>query len=225
MIPFIFHFPFWGGKWMDHYNVCLQSCMQRSNPHQIIVYYDSPGHGLSWDSAHKIEKIQWVQTENTAEHRLSVLFETGGFYCTLDMIFLKSWEILRHNDTVVASQLVQKKKIYNYVIGSMPSSDFITEYANAYDDSDMIPYEIVERNNVTLLKRNAFYPVAISSKDFYRGGLPNLMNSYSIHLWHTKNLTLAKLRKSGIGPEVEKILNPTKNITNIKITSGLCSFD
>jgi hypothetical protein len=197
----------------------------RATAHQIIVYYDSPGHGPSWDSAQKIDKVQWVQTENTAEHRLSVLFDIGGFYCTLDMIFLKSWELLRHNNAVVASQLVQKKKIYNYVIGSVACSDFIAEYANAYDATDMIPYDIVERNNVTLLKRNAFYPVAISSKDFYRGGLPNMLNSYSIHLWNTKNLTLPKLRKSGIGPEVEKILNPTKNITNIKITSGLCSFD
>jgi len=225
MIPFIFHFPFWGGKWMDHYNVCLQSCLLRANAHQIIVYYDSPGHGPSWDSAQKIDKIQWVQTENTAEHRLSVLFDTGGFYCTLDMIFLKSWELLRHNKVVVASQCVQRKKIYNHVIGSIADSDFIAEYANAYDSTDMIPYDIVERHNVTLLKRNAFYPVAISSKVFYRGGLPNMLNSYSIHLWSTKNLTLAKLRKSGIGPEVEKILNPAKNITAIKITSGLCSFD
>ena len=210
---------------MDHYNVCLQSCISRANAHQIIVYYDFPGVGSSWDSAHTLPKIDWVQTENTAEHRLSVLFDTGGFYCTLDMIFLKSWELLRHNNAVVASQLVQRKKIYNYVIGSVAASDFIAEYANAYDATDMIPYDIVERNDVTLLKRNAFYPVAISSKDFYKGSLPNLMTSYSIHLWNTKNLTLAKLRKSGIGPEVDKILDPSKNITPIKITSGLCSFD
>jgi len=226
MIPLIFHFPFWGGRWLDYYNLCLQSCLARANPQSIVVYYDVDGEGPDWESARALPLVKWIKTEQIQEHRLTILFEEGGFYCNLDMMFFKSFELLRHNTIVLGAESQQRRKINNLIIGAVPSSDFIAEYAGVADGSRIIPWEITNKSNITILKRCAFFPVAISNKTFWKGEPPNILNSYSIQYWNAKNLTLAKLRKSGLRSEIDKLLNPVKTIdSNVRITSGICSFD
>jgi len=225
MIPLIFHFPFWGGNWKNYYNLCLLSAFSKACAQRVIVYYDVEGHGADWNVARSLPNVEWQQTENDPLHRCATLFEHGGFYCTLEMIFLKSFEILRHNTNVVGLQCQQRQRIHNAVMGSVPESQFIADYAGVYDNTPNVPSELCHPNTVTVLKRAAFFPVAISNTSFWAGQSLNLLNTFAIYLWSQRDMSLAKLEASGLSNEIQNILHPELIVTPVRLCAGICSFD
>jgi len=260
MIPMVFHFAFFRGKtdwpWLDFHTLCLQSCLARAHPEKIVIHYDRDGEGPAWDAARILPKIEWRQVEapDTINgypvidqrlwadiYRLRILYEEGGFYCDLDFVFLKNFEMLRHYPAIIGTQCKQKKKLACGLMGSIAGSTFIKAYLDAYKDwtpkeekkvwtfANVIPWALSQEYAVHVLPRVAFYPVAWSNKTFWSGTVPKLKNSYALHLWETLHpeLNMDVLMKTGLAEEIRKILGfPPAYASRgtVTMTSGFLTF-
>jgi hypothetical protein len=217
MIPMVFHFTFFRGtkdwKWTDIHTLALKSCLRHSGAEKAVVHYDRDASGAAWDEARAFGSVEWrllpvtmgfVNGFPVADQRLShdmqrlrILWEEGGWYCDLDFVFLKSFEILRHNSAVIGTQCKQKSKLNCALMGAEPGSAFIGGYLAKYREwtpdlektfwipANNWPWELSQKYPCAVLPRPAFYAVAWSNKSFWKGGKTCLRNAYAVHLWET----------------------------------------
>lgn len=240
MIPMVFHFTFLRGttdwRWTDIHTLCLKSCQKVTGATQIVVHYDREDSGPHWDVARALGNVEWRQRtfETTIHghpvkdqriihdvHRLRTLWEEGGWYCDLDIVFLKSFEKLRHNAAVLGTQCKQKSKLNCAVIGAVPGAAFIGGYLAKYQEwspdlekawhvpANTWPWELSQQfhTQCTVLPRPAFYPVALSNRAFWKGGKTCVKNSYACHFWESlhRGLSVEDLRKTVLASHVEAI--------------------
>ena len=229
----IFHFCFFHGEWRDIYTLCLQSCLTRAKPEKIIVHYDKAGVGPAWEAAQSLE-IEWRQVTpvDSELYGLEKVLESGGFCSSLDFVFLKNFEPLRHNEAVIGTQCRQKKKLFTGLIGCQAGSAFVQNYLEDYKISNakekkMIAWRLSMEHPVTIYPRSTFLPVAWTNKSFWTGSVPKLRNSFAIHLWEAQHpeLSLEMLAKTGIAAEIQKLQHPIDIVTVVSVRSGFLTFD
>ena len=248
MIPMVFHFAFFRGatnfKWMDSATLCLKSCLVRACPERIVIHYDRPGEGVDWDEARALPKVEWklitppttingIQIKKQSIWKdliqLQVLHEEGGWFCDLDMVFLKSFEPLRHNPAVIGTQCAQKKKLNAGLVGSVPGGRYITAWTESFKDftpkdeelhwnfANNIPWTLWKKDpdSVCVLKRAAFYPLGWTNQTFWCGKELVLTNSFALHWWGSlhPNTTVEDLLETGLKDEIQKILDPSLGAT------------
>lgn len=228
--------------WRDFHTVCLQTCKGRAGPEKIVVHYDRDGEGSDWEAARDIPGIEWRQVTPASTingypvkdqrlwcdiYRLDTLDKEGGFFCDLDFIFLKSFEEIRRTVAVIGTQCIQKKKLNIAVLGSVPGSAFIqafkAEYAKWTPDQEKhtwtyantVPWELSLKYPVTVLKRNAFYPVTWSNKSFWNGEEFSFENSFAVHLWEHLHpeLCVPQLMETCLGDTIQAVCDPKPTVT------------
>ncbi len=221
----IFHFHLFDKKWSDLHTLSLQSCLARANPAKLVVHYDVAGQGKAWDAA-QLLSVEWRQVDAPDaldDYILDVLYAEGGFFSALDVVFLKNFEPLRHNEAVIGIQCAQKKKLSYAVIGSRAGSEYIKtcrDHTEPLWDTAGYP--------VTVLPRMTFYPLARSNKTFWDGTALKLKRSFAIRLWESQHPEISEevLLKSGLGAELRAILKkPPTTLGTITQTSGFLTFD
>jgi hypothetical protein len=235
-----FHFTFFRGtkdwRWTDIHTLALKSCLRHSGAERAVVHYDKEDSGAAWDEARAMANVEWRQRTFEASinghpvtdqrlvhdlHRLRTLWEEGGWYCDLDFVFLKSFEILRHNSAVIGTQCKQKSKLNCALVGAVPGSAFIGAYLAKYMDwhpdleksfwvpANTWPWELSQQfhTQCTVLPRPAFYAVAWSNRAFWKGGKTCLRNSYAVHLWETlhPDLTVEDLKKTVLEEHIRSL--------------------
>ena len=258
MIPMTFHFAFFRGAtnwpWLDFHTLCLKSCIARAGAEKIVVHYDRDGEGDAWTDARTLPNIEWRQTVldwsihgkpitdqriMADYHRLQVLHTEGGFYCDLDFIFLRPFNMLRYYPAIIGTQCKQKKKLACGLIGAIAGSTFIRAYLDEYQKwepseeakvwtfANVIPWTLSETHPVHVLPRVTFYPVCWSNKTFWAGRPHPMKNSYAVHLWETLHpeLSVEVLMKTCLAPEIEKILGPSEKPGIVQVRSGLLTFE
>lgn len=239
-------------EWRDFHTVCLQTCKGRATPEKIVVHYDRDGEDPDWEAAKDIPGIEWRKVVPSPcingfpvsdqrlwcdVYRLDVLIREGGFFCDLDFVFLKSFQELSHNVAVIGTQCSQKKKLACGLIASVPGGSFVKAYKEAYDAwtpkeakkfwtyANVVPWELSFKHPITVLKRNAFYPVAWSNKTFWNGESFLFESSYAVHLWETLHpeLCVPQLMETCLGPTIQSICDPKPVVG--KLPGGSVSFD
>jgi hypothetical protein len=258
MIPMVFHFCFFQGQsdrqWLDVHTLCLKSCQDRSGVERIIVHYDREGTGEHWNAAKSLSNIEWRATVldwTINEHqitdyqimsdyyRLQTLYKEGGFFCNLDFVFLKPFNLLRHYPAVIGTQCKQKMKLSSGLIACVPSSSFVKAYIDSYKEwtppdqkksytfTNDVPWKLSQEYAVHVIPRSGFYPVAWSNKTFWFGQHIPMKNSYAIHLWETLHpeLSVDILKKTCLADEISKIMKEPLKHSVVHIRSGILSFD
>lgn len=221
----LFHFHLFDKKWSYLHTLSLQSCLARANPDKLVVHYDISGHGEAWDAAHLLA-VEWRQVEAPDaldDYILDVLYAEGGFFSALDVVFLKNFEPLRHNEAVIGIQCAQKKKLSYAVIGSRTGSEYIKACKGQIE-----PLWDTAGYPVTVMPRMTFYPLARSNKAFWEGTALKLKRSFAIRIWESLHPEVSEetLLKSGLGAELRAILKkPPTTVGTITQTSGFLTFD
>lgn len=225
MIPMLFHFHLFDKKWSYLHTLSLQSCLARANPDKIIVHYDISGHGEAWDAA-QLLSVEWRQVEapdKLENYIFDVLYTEGGFFSALDVVFLKNFEPLRHNEAVLGIQCAQKKKLSYAVVGSKIGSEYIKTCRRQIE-----PLWDTEGYPVTVMPRMSFYPLARSNKAFWEGTSLKLKRSFAIRIWESlyPDVSEEALLKSGLGAELRAIIKkPPTTVGTITESSGFLTFD
>jgi hypothetical protein len=246
MIPMTFHFAFFRGKtdfeWRDFHTLCVISCMKNACAYKIVIHYDRDGEGESWDAVRDLSGIEWRKINPPSHingypvndqrlwcdvYRLDTLDKEGGFFCDLDFVFLKSFELLRHNEAVIGTQCSQREKLACGLMGSVPDGAFIRAYKEEYlkwtPDEELkwwnyanhVPWKLSKKYPVTILPRCDFYPLAWCNKTFWDNKPIHMKNSYAIHLWETLHpeLCIPQLMDTCLGDTIEKIMEPKPIVT------------
>ena len=167
--------------------------------------------------------------------RLQTLVREGGFYCDLDFVFLKPFDVLRHHDAIIGTQCRQKMKLACGLMGCVPGSAFIQAYLDKYNDwqpsdaktfwgyANRVPWDIAAQmpSRVHVFPRVAFYPLTWSNKTFWEGAPIKLTNTFAIHLWETLNptLTVDDLRKTCLRDAIERLDAVPAGV--VKVTPGI----
>jgi hypothetical protein len=212
-------------------------------PEKIVVHYDRDGDGEHWEAARSLPGIEWrvdsyeqkVNGFDVSDQRLpadvfrlKTLIQEGGFYCDLDFVFLKPFDVLRHNKAVIGTQCKQKMKLCCAMMACVPDSEFMKAYLETYKIwkpadaktfwgyANRVPWDLAIKmpTAVKILDRVAFYPVAWSNKSFWDGSPVKFINSYAVHLWEHLHpvLTVEDLRKTCLRATIDRLDEPSNGV-------------
>ena len=237
MIPLHFHFNYLQGTgnfpWRELYTLSLISCHEMTSAVKIVVHYDKPGDGPHWNEAFALPYVEWklvtpidvINGHKVSDCRvlsdylrLKILLEEGGFHSDLNFIFIRNFELLRHNTAVIGEQLPRTHKLNNSLLGAVPNCLFIKAYLSHYDCHwtpkelkkihnfrRVIPSNLSTRYTITVLPKKNLYPIACSTKSFFEEAQVCLKDSYAVCLWNRLDITKEKLTKSVIAKNIRII--------------------
>lgn len=240
MIPYIIRFMYHSKKWIELYTLSLKSCLFHCNPVKVIVYYEHEGTGPAWEEARTLENVEFKQVEvkdvgdpetSNDLFKLKTLYDEGGFFLSLNFIFIKSFEFLKNFKSCIAIQCKSKKKVSYLCIGSEPQSAFIKDILKSYDDwtplekhnyvkyANFQPWEIAVKHCVYMIPRPIMFPWCASNKIFFLGLNIGLKQSLAIYIWpHLEDgFTMENMFKLNISNLINRILTRTKD-SRIKCT-------
>ena len=251
MIPLVFHFGYFRGSngwaWRDLHTLCLRTCLANVKPDRIIVHYDRDGEGEHWETARGLPGIEWrletyeqkVNGYDVSDQRLpadvfrlKTLINEGGFYCDMDFVFLKPFDVLRHHEAMIGTQCKQKMKLACGLMGCEAGSVYLQAYLDKYKSwtpkdaktfwgfANRVPWDLAQvmPDKVKVCDRVAFYPVTWSNKSFWSGAPIKMVNSYAVHLWESLHpeLTVEDLRKTCLRDVIDKLDTPATGVVCMK---------
>lgn len=200
--------------------MAVKSAAIHINPDVIYFWYNHIPFGEYWEKTKLLVQLRAVDPPefifgNPIHHyahksdvvRLSVLRDYGGIYLDIDTICVKSFKPLMKHNFVIAKQ--DKLRYCNAVMLSRPNNRFVVGWYNSYksfrskgkdnywdEHSCLLPRKLIQefpKSDVTVLKQEAFFPIAFSKYTDIFTSKRSILNSimktgvYCLHLWETKS--------------------------------------
>ena len=200
--------------------MAVKSAAIHINPDVIYFWYNHIPFGEYWEKTKLLVQLRAVDPPefifgNPIHHyahksdvvRLSVLRDYGGIYLDIDTICVKSFKPLMKHNFVIAKQ--DKLRYCNAVMLSRPNNRFVVGWYNSYksfrskgkdnywdEHSCLLPRKLIHefpKSDVTVLKQEAFFPIAFSKYTDIFTSKRSILNSitkkgvYCVHLWETKS--------------------------------------
>jgi hypothetical protein len=213
MIPPVLHF-IWVGRGNplpDLYALTLKAAVKNTSL-KVILHTDAADTVVCDGVELRVRTFDFTYNDHTFNPekdkmahvvdiiRLGILYEEGGIYSDLDVIWLKNpWHLLHHS-CFIGFENKAYKRLCNAVMGAEPRHPAIEQYKTWTIENFppkkywllANPYKLwKDRSDVMMLEKKEFFPLKwTDSKQMMTLMLPTVAQSTALHFYNTTGMTL-----------------------------------